>query len=83
MSIVHNLRCLIKQSHIFNYNVLNRDAWVAKQAATVAQGSLLLDAGAGSCPYRHLFSHCKYKAQDFTSLEGERLSSGEYEQIDL
>ena len=73
---------LLKSSAVFNFNVVNRDAWVAEQAATIAPGSLLLDAGAGSCPYRHLFSHCDYKAQDFVSLQGEQLSGGEYGAID-
>jgi len=72
----------IKGSPVFNYNVLNRDAWVASQAKLLAQGARILDAGAGSCPYRALFNHCEYKAQDFASLSDEQLSGGKYGQID-
>jgi len=73
---------LLKSSAIFNFNVINRDRWIAQQAAMLPAGSRVLDAGAGSCPYRHLFSHCEYKAQDFTSLQGEQLSGGGYGRID-
>jgi len=82
MSIVNGLRGWVKHSRIFNYNVLNRDAWIAGQAKQLPQGSRILDAGAGSCPYRDLFKHCEYKAQDFTSLIDEQLSGGQYGQID-
>jgi len=73
---------IIKDSSIFNFNVVNRDAWVASQAKLLPQGSRVLDAGAGSCPYRALFNHCEYKTQDFASLSDEQLSGGKYGQID-
>jgi len=76
------MKSYIKQSQIFNFNVLNRDAWIESQAERLPQGSRILDAGAGSCPYRDFFSHCEYKAQDFTSLSDEQLSGGQYGQID-
>jgi SAM-dependent methyltransferase len=37
---------------------------VAEAAAGVPTGSMVLDAGAGDSPYRHLFGHCTYEAAD-------------------
>src|SRR3712207_2281233 len=37
-------------------------------ARNPAQGMLVLDAGAGRSPYRHLFKHAKYEAADFAQL---------------
>jgi len=80
--IVKRLKRAYQKSAVFNFNVVERDAWVARQAESLPAGSCILDAGAGSCPYRSLFAHCDYKAQDFTSLQGEQLSGGEYGTID-
>jgi len=82
MSESTGVKAFIKQAQIFNYNVLNRDAWIANQAKLLPQGTRILDAGAGSCPYRDFFDHCEYKAQDFASLSNEQLSGGKYGQID-
>ena len=38
--------------------------FVAQVAARLPAGAIVLDAGAGECVYRPLFSHCKYKAVD-------------------
>jgi SAM-dependent methyltransferase len=47
--------------------------WLAREngafAATVASGSLVLDAGAGDQPYRNLFGHCQYEAADFEKID--------------
>lgn len=67
---------------LINFNVVERDAWIARQAAALPAGSRVLDAGAGSCPYRHLFAHCDYQTQDFTSLQNDQLSGGSYGKID-
>ena len=72
----------LKNSVIFNFNGVNRDRWIERQARSIPKGSRVLDAGAGSCPYRKLFAGCEYKAQDFTGLSGEQLSGGQYGQID-
>ncbi len=71
-----------KNSKIFNFDVVNRDAWVASQAKLLSNGCRILDAGAGSCTYRELFSHCEYKTQDFVALEDMQLSGGRYGHID-
>lgn len=75
-------RTAIGCSRIFSFNLVYRDRWVAEQAAQLPTGTRLLDVGAGSCPYRPLFAHCEYQAQDFTGLEGEQLRHGGYGQID-
>jgi SAM-dependent methyltransferase len=71
------------ESRIFNFNLVERDRWIARQAAGVAPGSRVLDVGAGSCPYRRHFSGCDYRTQDFTALEDEQLRDKHgYGQID-
>ena len=82
MTILYKFRQYIASSPIFAFNQVFRDRWVAKQAASLEPGSRVLDVGAGSCPYRSLFSHCDYRAQDFTMLEGSQLRYGGYGIID-
>lgn len=38
-------------------------------ASTLPSGSVVLDAGAGTQPYRELFSHCIYEAADFEKVD--------------
>jgi SAM-dependent methyltransferase len=61
------------RSPTYNFNLVERDRWVARQAAAVPPGSRVLDVGAGSCPYRHHFSGCDYRTQDFVALDPEQL----------
>jgi len=82
MGMLDRLKEAYQKSAILNYNVVERDAWVARQAEALPAGSRILDAGAGSCPYRHLFALCRYQTQDFTSLQGHQLSGGGYGAID-
>jgi SAM-dependent methyltransferase len=72
----------------FNFGIVERDAWIAKQAMLVAPASRVLDVGAGPARYRELFAHCDYRTQDFCqhfgSAEGG-LAEGDkwqYGQID-
>ncbi len=37
-------------------------------AATVSAGALVLDAGAGTSPYKSLFAHARYEAADFEQV---------------
>ena len=60
---------------IFAFNQTERDLWAARVAATVPAGARVLDIGAGGCPYRALFKHCRYETQDFAQLEGSQLSN--------
>ena len=82
MSVKQIVSGWFKNFSIFNFNLVNRDAWVATQAAALPSGSRVLDAGAGSCPYRKLFAHCDYKTQDFAGLQDSQLSGGAYGAID-
>jgi ubiquinone/menaquinone biosynthesis C-methylase UbiE len=52
-----------------------RDQWVAAKASSLAPGTRVLDAGAGQCQYRQLFSHCEYKTQDFAGYVGTSAGS--------
>lgn len=61
------------------FNQLERDEWMAKQAARIPSGSDVLDAGAGCGPYRPLFAHCVYKTQDFGQ---EPATQGKYTPLD-
>jgi len=68
-----------KRKSIFRFNSYNRHQWMAKMAKTVPAGSNVLDAGAGTGPYRDFFSHCNYKTQDFCRTPS---SVGRYTKID-
>ena len=66
---------------IFSYNEYNRDRYIAQVANSIPVGSKVLDAGAGTCKYKYMFSHCEYKAQDFARYEGEEHSYGELDYV--
>jgi SAM-dependent methyltransferase len=72
----------LKSSRLFSFNLVNRDRWVAEQAASLPAGARVLDLGAGSCPYRALFAHCRYETQDFARLGDDQLRHGGYGNID-
>jgi len=72
----------LKTSPLFAFNLTNRDRWVGEQAASLPAGARVLDMGAGSCPYRPLFAHCRYQTQDFAGLGDEQLRHGSYGEID-
>ncbi len=80
--MIKKLRSIMARSPVFSFNLVNRDRWVARQAAALPAGSLVLDVGAGSCPYRDLFAHCEYRAQDFSGLQPVQLRHGGYGRID-
>lgn len=46
-------------------------------------GARVLDVGAGSSPYRPLFSHCRYIAHDACELPPEQIRGGRYAAMDL
>lgn len=73
----------LKQSRIFNFNQVERDSWIQRQTSELRDGLLVLDIGAGNCPYRKHFSRCVYKTQDFAALPPDQLRdhSG-YDRID-
>lgn len=76
------LRRYLGQSSLFSFNQVQRDRWVASQAARVPAGSRVLDVGAGSAPYRKAFAHCEYQSQDFAQLKPDQLRYRGYGAID-
>jgi len=76
------LRRRLAQSELFSFNVIRRDRWIAQQAELLPPGTKVLDVGAGSCPYRHLFSHCEYRTQDLAPLRDDQLRHGGYGRLD-
>lgn len=80
--MISKLRNWLRESPVYAFNQVNRDRWVRQQAAVITAGARVLDVGAGSCPYRHVFSHCEYQTQDFTGLDAAQLRYGNYGQID-
>lgn len=80
--MISRLKTRLRESPIYSFNQVLRDRWVRQQAAAVPCGARVLDVGAGSCPYRHVFAHCEYRTQDFTGLQNEQLRYGEYGAID-
>ena len=61
---------------IHNFNQNERDKWMREKAQRIPAGSLVLDIGAGTCPYRQFFHHCHYKTHDFKQYEGVKLGGG-------
>jgi len=55
---------------IINFSAYARDAWIGQKASTFKDGARVLDAGAGQCKYRKVFSHCDYKTQDLAQYLG-------------
>ena len=53
-----------------DHNEQGRDRWVAQIAAQLPDGARVLDVGAGTGRYRHLFAHCTYLSHDFAQYEG-------------
>jgi SAM-dependent methyltransferase len=76
------LRRRLAESELFSFNLVRRDRWIAAQAARIPPGTRVLDVGAGSCPYRHLFTHCEYCSQDLAPLRDDQLRHGGYGQLD-
>lgn len=50
---------------IFNPNRRAIELFVEEKSRTLKENSKVLDAGAGPCPYKKFFAHCKYEATDF------------------
>jgi len=71
-------------ANIFAFNRRSRESWIKREAAKVPAASRVLDVGAGSCPFRSLFSHCDFVTQDLTPLQPEQLQGRQgYGNIDI
>lgn len=60
-------------AHMYAFNRFGRNEWIAQEAGNVPAGASVLDIGAGDCPYRNLFAHCRYRAHDFKRLQQDDL----------
>ena len=52
------------------FNLSRERLWQenAAFAATISEGALVLDAGAGTAPYKSLFAHARYESADFEQV---------------
>ena len=83
LEMLSHLKSELPLSYIHNFNQLDRDEWMKLRASEIKPGSKVLDVGAGTCPYRNLFSHCEYKTHDFKKYDGVKLGGGnKYGDID-
>ncbi len=80
--MIRTVRQLVRSSRLLNFNQVDRDRWIRKQAQRVPAGARVLDVGAGSCPYRDLFAACDYRTQDFAELPAGQLGGIGYGHID-
>ena len=80
--LLRRLRQWLAHSRFLAFNAVSRDEWVRARAAEVPAGARVLDVGAGSCPYRGAFAHCRYETQDFAQLDADQLRYGGYGAID-
>ena len=57
-------------------NQLTRDAWIASTLRDLPAGGRILDAGAGTQPYRRYCEHLEYVSQDFGAYDGRGDQTG-------
>lgn len=50
---------------MFNPRRYAIETFVSEKSKELKKRSVVLDAGAGPCPYKKMFSHCEYEATDF------------------
>ena len=63
-----------------------REAWIAQQLQSIANGQSLLDVGAGECAYKKYCPHLEYLAQDIAEYDGlgdEGLHTGKWDTSQL
>ncbi|MFM9882703.1 MAG: class I SAM-dependent methyltransferase [Burkholderiales bacterium] len=80
--MLRRVRTWLASSEVYSFNPVLRDRFVAAEAARIPPGARVLDVGAGSCPYRALFAHCRYESQDVMKLDDDQLRFGGYGRID-
>jgi len=66
---------------IFGFGTYERRKFINQFAESIPAGATVLDAGAGTCKYKPLFSHCDYKAHDFAAYTGVEHRYGELDYI--
>ena len=72
-----------RKSKIFNWGFVDRDNWIKEQSKKIKKGSLILDVGAGTGPYRELFAGSDYRTHDLMPHSDDNNRAGQsYTQID-
>lgn len=66
---------------IFGPWTYERKRFIKAFAESIPVGEKVLDAGAGTCKYKNLFTHAEYKAQDFGAYEGKEHVYGKLDYI--
>lgn len=66
---------------VFGFSDFYRTEFIKKIAADTKPGTKILDAGAGPCKFKNLFSHAQYFSQDFAKYEGSDHSYGQLDYI--
>lgn len=56
-------------SNRINSSRVYLNEFISKAASTLPESAVVLDAGAGNCPYKPLFQHVKYEAADFCEAD--------------
>lgn len=55
--------------YFMNTSRVYLDGFAKQAGASVANGALVLDAGAGDCRYKHYFAHTVYESADFCRVD--------------
>jgi SAM-dependent methyltransferase len=71
------MQMMLTPHQIMDGNQRFRDEWVAAAVQRhFPQGQSVLDIGAGTCPYKSLFTGHRYMAHDFGEYTGVKLGGG-------
>jgi SAM-dependent methyltransferase len=65
---ITNLAKYLRRGLLLNSSRVHLYRVNADFAATMKTGKIMLDAGAGDAPYKHLFSHVRYESADFEQV---------------
>jgi SAM-dependent methyltransferase len=68
----------LKELFVFNSSRFRLWQENAAFAASVPNGSLVLDAGAGHAPYKELFRHAQYESADFRQVGDKKYAATTY-----
>ncbi|MBN1147482.1 MAG: class I SAM-dependent methyltransferase [Anaerolineales bacterium] len=52
-----------------NSSRIHLEQFARRAAQSLPAGDLMLDAGAGTCPYKQLFGHARYESADFCQID--------------
>ena len=67
-----------KRTKPLNVSKVHLERQLRRFANRTKRGMLVLDAGAGSAPYRKLFTHARYETADFAQFKGKKYAELDY-----